>query len=450
METGEVLPTRQRKFWEWCRVEWGYSLLFVGLTVWLFPQITNPLAPLKLQIYQQLASAFTSGLGLMMAIALGHRLLSGLPSQSRHFWLFGSSIVGLALALLVFFTVEAPLSHPIFRLLESSLFGACTVTGVLLFFLPLAGLLSLRCCIAVLGGFLGLWVPLISYLLCAGICLAAIRSANPLVLDPMLLRMDISLGFNPSEAIFAWTIDRRWVATLNIYGYPLLGLLVAGIAARLHMAGALAQTRRCIFAALVVGTLGLLCYQFVPAIGPIHAFPSLFARADSPSLTVLADLARESFLEGPTRIEGGKILPRNAMPSLHTAFTLVALAAAWSWNPKFFWICLPLGLIQIATAMTTGEHYLVDIFAAVPFSALCWWLADRGVRWTTAPCNDTLPPLKVNDPARNARTIWFFASLIGALVALIIWGSSAPIQPWIAWSLTAIVIVPPSWTSFRL
>ncbi|MCR6654460.1 MAG: phosphatase PAP2 family protein [Opitutus sp.] len=126
---------------------------------------------------------------------------------------------------------------------------------------------------------------------------------------------------------------------------------------------------------------------------------------------------------------------RNAMPSLHTAFSLVALTAAWKWRRRFFWACLPLGFLQIATTLTLAYHYAVDIIAAVPLSAFCWWLADRGIRLTPRPNEEPLPA------AASSR--WLPICLLVSVGTLLAWAALAPIPPWIAWPLATLAVVAP-------
>lgn len=335
-------------------------------------------------------------------------------------------------------TVNTP---PIVRLMESFALCAVVAAAVLTLFLPTSGFLGARATGSVLLRSARQWGPLMAYLLICGITLAAVTQATPLVWDPVLLRMDVSLGFSPSEVLFHWQGDRPWVGQLNDWGYPLLGFLVAAIAGRIYADGAVAQARRAVFALLLIGTLGIVCYALVPAVSPLYAFPELF-QDPGPFPSSLPGIVREAALTGPRQIPAGWEHTRNTMPSLHTAFTLVALASAWHWRRRFFWLCLPLGAVQIITAMTLCVHYLVDIFVAVPFAAFCWWLADLGVRFTGAS-NERLPSPTLPRGARWRGAGIFLASLTLSLGLFIWWAYAAPLPPALAWPLMILATALP-------
>jgi hypothetical protein len=223
----------------------------------------------------------------------------------------------------------------------------------------------------------------------------------------------------------------------------LLGLFIAAVAATLHLAGAAAHCRRCLLALTLVATGGLVCYHLFPAVGPLHAFPALFEKpADTPALAARAAELRAAIVAGPDRIPGSLAHPRNVMPSLHTAFTLVALAAAWSWRRHFFFLCLPVGLVQIFTALTLCVHYAVDVIAAVPFAIACWTLADRLIRRSPLPHEKPLAPLPTLTPA-------LAASLVVSLLTLLLWAKLAPLPPTLTWPLILLITTLPTYLTLR-
>jgi membrane-associated phospholipid phosphatase len=426
------------------RPEWCLAALLLAAAIFVRFVVRPPAASLRFELYYQLASAFTSGVAVSLLIVLGERLLAPLErvTRSRGRWIWRLATAGLALA--IFLTIRPPRATPLTRLLESTALSlGCTVV-LLALFLPVSGLLRARDLTRAVTEVLGRWLPLLAYLVAAGPLMAATLVSTPHVLDPVLMRMDLSLGFSPSETIFAWEYDLAWVRILSTWGYPLLGLFFAAVAATLHLAGAAAQCRRCLLALTLVATFGLACYQLAPAVGPLHAFPALFQHpADTPALSARAADIRRAIVAGPDRIPGSLAHPRNVMPSLHTAFTLVALAAAWSWRRRFFWLCLPVGLVQIFTALTLCVHYAVDVIAAVPFAAACWTLADRLIRRSPLSEESPLPPLAAHRPRA------FLLSVVAALAALLLWAKFAPLAPALAWPLVALIVSAPAWLVLR-
>ena len=65
--------------------------------------------------------------------------------------------------------------------------------------------------------------------------------------------------------------------------------------------------------------------------------------------------------------------PHNCVPSMH-----LALAMMIAWNVRKGWLRLGLwvyaGLIAVAT-LALGEHYLIDLIAAVPYTVAVQWAA---------------------------------------------------------------------------
>lgn len=422
-------------------VEWLYTVALAGFTLWVFFCWIEPRhLPLHLQFYRNLATAFVSGWLFFFTLSYGDQLLRPVPGT--RWWRSAALGVITVAAVILFLSFPSMRTFPVTRLMESFALSTMVAAAALTLFLPVSGLLPARALGRTILASVRQWGPLCSYIVVSGTLVTAVTQSTPFVWDPVLLRMDMSLGFNPSEAIFHWEVDKLWVAPLSNWGYPLLGFLIAGVAARIYANGAIAHARRAVFAILLVGTLVILCYALVPALSPLFAFPELFQTPMPFKMATTADLVREVALTGPRQIPADWSHARNTMPSLHTAFTLVALAAAWNWRRSFFWMCLPLGLLQIITAMTLCVHYLVDIFAAVPFATLCWWLADLGVRHT-GPAEERLPSPAFSREAWRRETGAFLASMIVSIGLFLWWAHEAPIPPVLAWPLAAVATILP-------
>jgi hypothetical protein len=110
---------------------------------------------------------------------------------------------------------------------------------------------------------------------------------------------------------------------------------------------------------LVTGPVGVLFYNMLPACGPVHVLQNF------PWYPLTnATIAHMPLFTIP--IKGA----RNAIPSLHMTWVLLV----W-WNSKDLpkWIRTIAMVFVIFTAMATlgtGEHYLVDLVVAFPFSLL--------------------------------------------------------------------------------
>ncbi len=233
------------------------------------------------------------------------------------------------------------------------------------------------------------------------------------------------------------------------YGYPLLGAVIAGTAACLHLARNIAGLRRLLLACILVSLFGKVCYWVAPAIGPIYAYPEICSGILPPGGTAELDTLRAAALAGPDRVVQLPELSRNVMPSLHTTFTLVVLAAAWC-HRRLFWWWLPLGAVQIVTTLTLVVHYVVDLVAAVPFAIFCWWLADAGVRRFAPTGAAPLPGPAVTGARRRRLGFALAASPALSLVLLLLWGKFAPLPPWLAWPVLLLCTALPTWLALRL
>ena len=411
------------------------AVAFGAFGVWVYSYTPIKWVSAEVMVYRNLAMAFVAGSFAMIALTFGEALLRGVSAAERRAWTRYAVISAAAIALGCFLLVPAPQSGLINRLLESATLGASLTALALTLFLPVAALVTLRQVGSAMRDGFQLWTPYLIYFVFSSYCLAATRLASPLVQDPVLLRMDLSLGFNPSQFVHAWHHQWLWIRPVSLTAYALLGLLIALVVARLQIAQAWTHARRALLASFLVGVLGLGCYHLVPAVGPVYAFPALYRALDSPERQAEAAATHESVLTGPDQIAGPPRLFRNAMPSLHATFTFVSLAAAWHWRRRFFWACLPLGFLQIATTLTLGYHYLVDLLAAVPFAVFCWWIADRAIRLTPRAGDDPLP---ATVPSR-----WLPLYLLVSVGALLVWAALAPLSPWLAWPLAALIVVAP-------
>jgi hypothetical protein len=243
------------------------------------------------------------------------------------------------------------------------------------------------------------------------------EKAHPKVLDLYLYSFDSSLHLQLPFVL------GRLFGRFPVFGAISLYIYVGlPIAIGLTYAGCLMRDRRsalpALVAFLVAGPLGVLFYNLLPAMGPIHVF-----LRDFPGHPLSYAEGSRLFLE-PVSIAG----PRNAFPSLHAAWIFLVFwyARNLSLGEKvasgilvFFTLCATLG---------TGEHYTIDLIAAVPFSLLVVALADvvanRGWHRVALPVLTGL-----------TLTLAWIAALRFATKAF--WVS--PVFPWIACAVTLLV-----------
>jgi hypothetical protein len=131
---------------------------------------------------------------------------------------------------------------------------------------------------------------------------------------------------------------------------------------------------QCFATFVLTGPMGILFYNVVPALGPAHLL-----RQDFPSRPLPIEQAARIFLE-PIALAG----PRNAIPSLHLAWVLLAwwYARGLSWWERgiaMFYLIF----VGLAT-LGTGEHYFIDLIVAVPFALFMEALLAFDLSWTDA------------------------------------------------------------------
>jgi hypothetical protein len=240
------------------------------------------------------------------------------------------------------------------------------------------------------------------------------EKANPRVLDLYLFSFDSSLrvqiSFLMGQAYQLWPWFKA-AGTAFYIGLPLvIALVYAGQLLR-DRTRALSAT----IAFLVTGPLGVVFYNLLPAVGPIHVFLGQF-----PWRPIPADQAMRLLVE-PIPVAG----LRNCMPSLHMTWVLLAW---WYSKGLSLWergIAMAFVVFTIFSTMGTGEHYSIDLVVAFPFAVFLQGLCALGLRW--------------NDRVRTTAVVYGLLLTFGWIGALrfalkVFWIS--PILPWICCILT--------------
>jgi hypothetical protein len=192
----------------------------------------------------------------------------------------------------------------------------------------------------------------------------------PSTLDLYAYSFDASLGFQPSFWTGRAFHNHLWFGLIGtgVYFSVLLGMVLAHIAHQKYRPNNISRTfmlNTCFVAAVI----GYGFYQLYPACGPAYAFPREFPFGGL-AVRDVARLALEPLPLNP-------MFPRNAMPSLHMTW---ALLIWWNMRGCGWWLHVCAFLFALFTAfgtMGTGEHYLIDLVVAFPFTLFiqavsCW------------------------------------------------------------------------------
>ena len=235
---------------------------------------------------------------------------------------------------------------------------------------------------------------------------------RPRTYDAFLLAFDGGLGFQPSFVLGRVLPDgsTAWGLTTTVYyALPLaVCILYASHRAR--------ERQSVLILALFLSLMlvGFAQYGIYPAAGPRYAFGALYPW--NPPL--LGQIAIQ-----PMTVPDA---PRNCMPSLHLAGAL----AIW-WNSRLWprWGRLLAGLFLWATIfsmLALGEHYLVDLVVALPFTLIFQ------AAWTVSvplPQSVRRTPLVVGTMLTLA---WYVLLRYGLRLFLI--------SPVISWSLILLTV----------
>jgi hypothetical protein len=173
---------------------------------------------------------------------------------------------------------------------------------------------------------------------------------SPVTIDLPLRQLDVALGLDG----FALT---RFLLRVHLYAAVPIVYFLLPIAVALAWS---IERPKGLMRDLVLGAFcAIPFFYFFPACGPSHAFPD-FPWSAAKVLPVI-----------------GSGYPRNCVPSMHFGWAmLLALNCRRWWAKILFWTFAALTAIA---AVAGGEHYFIDIIAAVPFTFAVQWVAR--LRW---------------------------------------------------------------------
>lgn len=156
-------------------------------------------------------------------------------------------------------------------------------------------------------------------------------------IDPFLLRADAAVGFNHA-ALYSFVFAHQFLWSVLKFSYNIMPLALALLW--------VVQRDSTFRKSVLIGSLACWpLYALFPAAGPLYYFEHI--QMDS---------------------------PRNAMPSMHMFFALAILLNAKGWTAR---LCASgFVLLTIGATLGSGEHYLIDLVAAVPFTFTVQYLAS--------------------------------------------------------------------------
>jgi len=241
---------------------------------------------------------------------------------------------------------------------------------------------------------------------------------NPKVLDLYLYSFDASLrvqlSFVMGQAYATW--HRFGDAGMFVYiGLPVVLAMVASG----HLLHGRQAAIPAMAAFLVTAPIGVIFYNLFPAVGPTYIFGPRF-----PWNPLAIGEAARLRLE-PILVAGY----RNAMPSLHIAWVLLAW---WFSRGLSVWERSIAMVFVVFTAFATlgsGEHYFIDLVVGFPFALFIYGLCAFPQGWT----RERKAALGLG---LGLTLGWFVALRVGVKL---FWLS--PILPWFACLVTVASVL---------
>jgi hypothetical protein len=178
---------------------------------------------------------------------------------------------------------------------------------------------------------------------------------HPVTYDAQLYAADGALGLQPSFVVGQWLARFPFLAQTASVFYETLALMFLLILV-LQLRAARLPVLDILPVFLIAGVAGVLLYLVFPVVGPVFAFGTAFPNLAPPVGEVLANPP------------ASPLVPRNCMPSLHMAWTLLFF---WHARPFAVWVRVLAGTYLAFTVLATlgfGLHYLVDLVVAFPFA----------------------------------------------------------------------------------
>jgi hypothetical protein len=184
------------------------------------------------------------------------------------------------------------------------------------------------------------------------LALAATIQFQPHVFDLFLYRFDGLLGIQTSFVVGRWFA--AWPFLSNVCFLVYASLPLAEVLVFLAFMRGQRMPANPLVLFIVTGIAGFIFYQVCPATGPVHVFGVEFPKYPPPSQPLQALMLDD--------------VPRNAVPSLHSAWALLiwwSLRYSKNWTR---WLATAFLALTLLATLGLGEHYLIDLIVALPFA----------------------------------------------------------------------------------
>jgi hypothetical protein len=212
---------------------------------------------------------------------------------------------------------------------------------------------------------------------------------HPSVLDPALVHADAAFGTQ-------WSLVFGAFAEAHPPWFWLLGVVYLGLplACAVVFTGETRQPSRevdVLTSFIVAGLAGSIIYHLCPVVGPRPFLPDY--PSTMPDLSALLPVATAEGVPGDVR---------NCVPSLHTAWGLLVWWHGSRLGGAFRGFGLAFFLLTECATLALGEHYVLDLVVAFPFTVLVHAVVRR-VPWS---------PVRIQTAVFGAASVGLWLGLL--------------------------------------
>jgi hypothetical protein len=218
---------------------------------------------------------------------------------------------------------------------------------------------------------------------------------TPEILDLKLAAIDESFGFQAASAMARLFVALPGLKTLAMAAYALPQPAIVIVAA-FYWKRPSTNGISIIQTFMIASTIGFVCYDITPAIGPINYFPN--------GLPMHASMAYLSHLP---LFDFDPHHPRNAMPSMHITWAILVFLYSRGFSSAGRVLAGLFAFLTFCATLGLGEHYLIDLLVALTVVLFVRSLCAFQLSWT--------------DPDR-LRGMLMGMAMLALWIGLIRWG----------------------------
>lgn len=199
-----------------------------------------------------------------------------------------------------------------------------------------------------------------------------VKVVHPQLADYTLMKWDEFI-FGVQPTIWLEQHISPWLTDYMAFCYALMFFLPAILGYILYHNRRYADFRNITVALVIIFIVGYISYITVPAIGPRFILQDVYTK----------DLQGDLYDKSSQIWNSLETINRDCFPSLHTAFSAIALFFAFKYRNVYrgghilFWIYLPLTVSLWFSTVYLRYHWAVDVFAGLILTVIAYYAAPK-------------------------------------------------------------------------